>query len=279
MPDFTGAISGLRSVGVIYWLFALAALLGAIYIGKGWMRKAGGAVLVLAAFGYVPVENWHAAREREIFAREAWAHFKRLCAEKSGEKIYKSYSGVKSVLVTKPLPPASDMDHFDQYWYGDPYSRPATSERSEVAMAILAWSKGPVSPTGIGPGFDFVESVVLAASTPSKRYIRVTYPLGARDYVSAEIDRPVSRFAIAWEDISTPHDRTLWVAGSRFSVIDLSNNSLVAERIGYFIESGFGSRAGGRRPWLSSRSPRTTCPAVHDYTDRWFLLKVLRPAS
>jgi hypothetical protein len=62
-------------------------------------------------------------------------------------------------------------------------------------------------------------------------------------------------------------------------VVDRTDNSVVAERNGYFIEAGFGSTAGGRRPWLTSRGPSTTCPPLinGDYDDRWFVLKSLIP--
>jgi hypothetical protein len=52
-----------------------------------------------------------------------------------------------------------------------------------------------------------------------------------------DIARPVSKFGVSWEDISTPGDRRFWVAGSRLRVIDLTDNSVLAERIGFFIEA------------------------------------------
>jgi hypothetical protein len=92
------------------------------------------------------------------------------------------------------------------------------------------------------------------------------------------IEKPTSKFGIEWNDISTPEDRKYWVAGSRLRIIDLTDNTIVAERIGYFIEAGFGSRAGGRRPWLTSRGPHTTCPPLigGDYSDNWFLAHVFK---
>jgi hypothetical protein len=110
--------------------------------------------------------------------------------------------------------------------------------------------------------------------------IKYLYPAGLQRHATLTGDKPESRFGISWEDISTPEDRKYWVAGSRLSVIDLTDKSVVAERVGYLIEAGFGSTAGQRRPWLAARGigPNgRSCPEAHDYSDRWFLLKVLKP--
>lgn len=275
MLELTGIAPVLRALGILYWALAAAAIAAALWLPKKSPHKAGAALLVAGVFAVLPVKNWVEHREREAYAQAAWAHFRKLCAEKAGEKIYKTFTGVKSVLVVKPLPPATDMDHFNQYWYGDPYSRPATSVRTEVAISTLVWSEGPLSPSTRGAGFEFAEAQLPSIGSAKTRLVRFEFPKGARDHTIVPIDQSVSRFAVGWEDISTEADRAFWVAGSRFVVKDLLDNSLIAERVGYFIESGFGSRAGGRRPWLTSRGPRTTCPPVHDYVDRWFLIKVL----
>jgi hypothetical protein len=97
--------------------------------------------------------------------------------------------------------------------------------------------------------------------------------------IKERIEQPVSRFGIAWEDISKPEDRKYWVAGSRLRVIDLGDNSIVAERIGFLIEAGFGSTASGRRPWLNARGVGPnghSCPAAHDATDQWFITSVFK---
>jgi hypothetical protein len=238
---------------------------------------------VVVVFGYLPVTKAIEHSKTEAYAREAWAYFKKKCDTEAGEKIYKTFTGVKSVLVVKPLPPATDKDHFDQYWYGNPYAAPATSVRTELAASRLAWADGPISYNARGPGFDFVESVLPNSTSDGKKgFIRYSYPKGARDHSSEPIERPVSRFGISWEDISTLEDRKYWVAGSRLRAIDLTDNTVVAERIGFLIEPGFGSTAGGRRPWLVARGlgkNGRSCPDVHDYSDRWFLLKVFTPAK
>ena len=273
MLEFTGMASVLRGIGILYWLLAFGALALVLWKVKGRWRKTMSVLAVIALFGFLPANQLIEFQKRQAYAREAWAYFKKLCDEKSGERIYKTYSGVKSVLVLKPLPPASDKDHFDQFWYGDPYSRPAISGRGEHAATLLTMHSR--RPNVRQKGLDFVEM----KNTSGDGYTRITRPesndkLAARE----QIERPTSRFGISWEDISTPEDRKYWVAGSRLRVTDLTDNSIVAERIGYFIEAGFGSKAGGRRPWLTSRGPNTTCPPLlgGDYSDNWFITSVFK---
>jgi hypothetical protein len=275
MVELTVLGDVLRAISVLYWLLALGALALVLWKVKGRKAKSLSALAVVAVFGWLPAKQAYEAQQRYNYSREAWAYFKKLCDERAGEKIYKTYTGVRSVLVVKPLPPASDRDHFDQFWYGDPYSASATSVRARAAASILTLDSR--RPTGIQKGLEFVE--MKLEDHGETRYQRITRPVTNNQMAKVElIEKPVSRFGISWEDISTPHDRKYWVAGSRLKVIDLTDNSTVAERIGYFIEAGFGSRAGGRRPWLTSRGPNTTCPPLvgGDYSDQWFILNALK---
>lgn len=243
-----------------------------------WITRLGMLTLgcALSACAAAPAST---GKPDETYVKEAWAYFKNKCDTLAGEKIYKTFTGVKSVLVVKPLPPATEKDLYDQFWMGDPYSASATSMRVENAAGVLVYPDAPLSMTERGRGFDFVESSALQGKSGEPTLIKYYYQPMARDYRTEAISQSTSRFAISWEDISTPEDRRFWVAGSRLRVVDLNDNSVIAERIGYFIEAGFGSTTGGRRPWLTSRGPNTTCPSIKssDYFDRWFILKVLNP--
>lgn len=272
MLELTGIASVLRGISILYWLLAFGAVGLALWKGKTKGHKALWAGVAIAIFGFLPAKGIFEQSQRDAYAREAWAYFKKLCDAKSGEKIYKTYTGVKSVLVVKPLPPATEKDLYDQFWYGDPYSNATPwNERGErAAMTLTMYSRRP---TGRQKGLDFVEIKDKAGTG----YTKIIRPV-SNDKLAVEerIQVPISRFGVAWEDISTPEDRKYWVAGSRLRVIDFSDNSVVAERIGYFIEAGFGSTAGQRRPWLTSRGPNTTCPPLlgGDYSDNWFISNV-----
>jgi hypothetical protein len=281
MLELTGFGSVLRGIGLLYWVLAIGAVFLAIRYGKGTRGKVIWAVVALAAFGYLPGKALIEQHQRDTYAKEAWAYFKKLCDEKSGEKIYKTYTGVKSVLVVKPLPPATEKDLYDQFWYGDPYSDDLPGEdRSDRAAANLVGGRQFVTEYSYADsGYGFIE--LRVEKEGNWNFQRMT-PLTAPPFVTKTgILKPESRFGISWEDISTPDDRKYWVAGSRLRVLDLTDNSVVAERIGFFIEAGFGSTAGQRRPWQTSRGHNTTCPAIisRDHMNRFFILKVLLPSE
>ena len=277
MLELTGMGGVLRGIGILYWMLAIGAVSLAVWKGKTWQRKALWAGVAIAAFGFLPAKVMIEKAQKDAYAHEAWAYFKKKCDTEAGEKIYKTYFGVKSVLILKPLPPATEKDLYGQFWYGDPYSNATPWEkRGESAALLLASRTAPIAYGKKGRGYDFVEMQADSSSV----VIRYLYPAGLQQHATSTSDKPESRFGISWEDISTPEDRKYWVAGSRLSVIDLTDKSVIAERIGYLIESGFGSTIGERRPWLAARGfgPNgRSCPDAHDYSDRWFLLKVLKP--
>jgi hypothetical protein len=275
VQELKAAAGAALGLGIVYWLIAACALAAAFYYPKPPKFKALAAGLVVFLFSLLPAKFAFDAYAHSRYAQEAWAHFRKLCAEKSGEKVYKSFTGVKSILVLKPLPPASDKDHFDQFWYGDPYSGTATPERGLRAASILTLASRRGGQRQ--EGFEFVE--IGPELLKVAGYQRISSDSRGA-YARIEIERPESRFGVLWEDISTPEDRAYWVAGSRLRVVDRADNEIVAERIGFLIEAGFGSRAGARRPWQVSRHSRTTCPPLDwsdVYADQVFLTKVLKP--
>jgi len=281
MLELTGIAPVLRALGILYWALAAAAIAAALWLPKKSLHKAGAALLAAGLFAVLPAKNWIEYREREAYAQAAWAHFRKLCAEKAGEKIYKTFTGVKSVLVVKPLPPATEKDLFDQYWYGDPFSNATPSERRPFSAARRLVGHIAFLPPyeDRSVGYEYVE--VQAIDSQPTRVLRV-YPSNSPPFFweIKEAKSVTSRLGISWEDISTPDDRSYWIAGSRLRVVDLDTQTTVAERVGFLIEYGFGSRSGGRRPWLQSRmSKGATCPAFTngDFEDRWFVLKVASP--
>ncbi len=66
------------------------------------------------------------------------------------------------------------------------------------------------------------------------------------------------RYGLTYNDISTHEEREYWIAGSSLRVIDLETNEVIAERIGYMMDYGQGSRSGGRSPWLFAAD--NACP-------------------
>ncbi len=274
MLELTGFGSALRAIGMLYWLIAIAAIGFAVWRGKTIRAKVLWAAVAIVVFGFLPATALVEQAQRDAYAKEAWAYFKKKCETEAGEKIYKTFTGVKSVLVVKPLPPAEGDALYDQYWMGDPYSSATPGERATYAAARLTIDRRHRSGPGSQKGLDFVEM----KNESTDGYTRIYRPISNdRLPVKEQVKQPISKYGVAWEDISTQESRRYWVAGSRFRVIDLADNTVVAERIGFLIEAGFGSKAGQRTPWLTSRGIGAnghSCPDAHDATDLWFITSV-----
>ena len=189
MLELTGVASILRGISFLYWLLAVSALALVLWKVKPWWGKAIGALIIIGVFGYFPLQELIEANKREAYAREAWAYFKKKCETEAGEKIYKTFSGVKSVLVVKPLPPATEKDLYDQFWYGDPYSASATSNRGAYAVTRLTIDRRHRSGTGSQKGLDFVE----IKNESGEDYTKINRPLANdKRAVQEHIGRPVS---------------------------------------------------------------------------------------
>jgi hypothetical protein len=84
-----------------------------------------------------------------------------------------------------------------------------------------------------------------------------------------------SRYGLTWDDLSTPDGRQYWVAKSRLQIIDLQNNEVIAERIGYIIEGR------GFRNWRNTGGDAYVrkqhfCPTRTHGTDSHWIRSVLR---
>lgn len=280
MLELTGIASLLRGVSVLYWLLAAAALTLIAWKVKRWPYKVVGLAVVLILFGYSPFTAWQDQQKREAYRREAWAYFKKKCDTEAGEKIYKTVAGVRSVLIVKPLPPATENDLFDQFWYGDPYSNATPWNQRDLSKAdTLLRDLDILGAKSVG--LDYVEIQRSKAGEDTIEKLSPD-PVNKSANQTVAVLKSGSRFALSWEDISKPDDRKYWIAGSRLSIVDLTDNSVVAERIGYLIEPGFGSTSGQRRPWLTARGvgPNSnSCPLTDTLSDRLFILKVLKPTK
>lgn len=278
MLELTGVAPLFDLVGWLYWAMAIGALAAAIRYPETTRRRVAWSVVAVVGFSILPVLSTVHAFQRRAYAEAAWAHFKKRCAENAGEKIYSVHHGVKSVLVTKMLPPATDRDLRDQYWMGDPYSNATPSPNRGVYAALMLVGPRLSREKGGQPevGLEFVE--VRDASEDALPYAQIISAEKAPFYRRIPVKAAESMFGVAWTDISTDEDRKYWVAGSRLEVRHLDTGKVVAERTGYLFEAGLGSGAGNRMSWLVSRRPSSTCPALAsgDYEDRWFVLKALR---
>lgn len=228
------------------------------------------------------IERKVAQADIETYRLEAWAHFEKRCAADAGEKIYRTIENVKGLLLLKPRQQATDVQLRDQYWRGDPYGHDSIVPDSEIRNFIGYLNDRNVAtktPTS-RPGYQFVET-----KNPGGGYTRFQLSATGQEFKQTSVAEPESLYGITWTDISTDEDRKYWVAGGRLQVVKLATNEVLGERIGFLLEPGFGSIAGGRVPWGHARfmsSNRAACPPFQPRSlvpiNRLFVEKVLVPA-
>jgi hypothetical protein len=303
LTPFGGILQG---IGVLYWLLVVGALGLVLWKAKGWVPKALGCFAVLVVM-VLPValhvfnkQQQHNEAKSKIDA--ALARFEMRC-KGAGEKITRTVENVDGVVWMKWRDKLDVNDDYDQFKQFDPFGRDCTEQGciEQLLRVTSGADKNPEEAARRKAGYRFVETIDPA---DQKRY-RYVGTIGLR-WSAEEIERhkketgqeppafshtfhtkrsPIesytARYGIAWDDISTREDREHWVAGGSLKVIDLQTNEVIAERIGYMMDQGQGSRAGFRTPWRMAE--RTACPVFLDgrrgAESRSFVQKVLQPSK
>ena len=213
--------------------------------------------------------------EFERYREAAWAHFRKRCKDDAGEHVYGTAEDVEGFFLEHPRKKPTEAQLRDQYWLGDPYGL-VLYPPAQISgyLRDLDDNDIPTLKSTIHRGYKFVETPSPSGKPGVLRY----YIDGASGrVVSSAATNRRSRYMVSWRDISTERDRMYWVAGGRLRITDTSTGRLLGERIGLVFETGFGSTAGGRRPWLVAQ--HTACPPIRISTPmhRLFVEKVLKP--
>ena len=272
MLKMTGLDVLFAAAGNLYLLLALAGICVALWVGKTWARKLTYAVLVLGLFIAPVAPDIYRAVEYRSKLAKATALFEERC-KTAGEKIYKTVESVDGVVLTALRPvkisDVSQYDADDQYGYnvgGEEYVRYYLIGSSDLTSR-----------------YRFVEApnekALFRFTTPlsaGKSYEYWTKGGGKVTIDAQKVDTFSARYAIEWRDISTKEDRDLWIAGGALRVTDRKTGEVLGERVGYLLETGFGSTAGQRSPWSWARYYAKSCPTVNEH-NRIFVEKVLKP--
>lgn len=290
MAELTWIPGALRAFGAFYLVLALIALAYALIKPQTARQKGRAVAGVVVLFAGLPIGAYIAGgderqqqKEHDAKLAEAKALFEERC-KGAGEKIHRTVDNVEGVVWMKWREPISNADNFaDQYKLNDPYGRDCGGE--DCVVRLLRVTKGaelnPERSKQRARGYRFVET-----SRPSDgQLLRYTGLLKLRpqlteavlaqrkaktgdgvipaDYEffteTEPIEKFTARYGVTWDDISTKEDRDHWIAGGSLKVIDLQTNEVIAERVGYMVDWGQGSEAGGRSPWLFAEY--MACPA------------------
>lgn len=236
---------------------------------------------------------------------KAEALFKERC-QTAGEKIHHTADNVEGIFLMKLR---LTSNYAKQFEMDDPYGHDSTGDEYLNSFLVGRNQNGFLTrkEDAARQGYRYVE-----AQDPQdgKRYrytgsMKVVGKKDATAYnVQVELKRnpnydlniyafvldktpatgPQQRYGVTYDDISTREERDYWIAGSSLKVIDLKTHEVMAERIGYMLDRGQGSTAGGRSPWLLAA--RYACPefpmdgnrqADQVGQTRNFVEKVLKP--
>jgi hypothetical protein len=294
--DLTPFGSLLSAVGVIYWLLAALGLWWALRGSSPWRTKLLRALPMVLLFGFIPGRmGWESYQARRRLDA-SMVLFNQRC-KTAGERIYRSVENVDGIVWMKWRSMGTNKG---QFTLDDPYGKDCSGD--DCIKRLLRVTKGaelnPEDATEHARGYRFVETID-PGDGQRYRYIGVIKSVATRTTDEVEqykrnsggrdpglnvygfalqrdpITSFTARFGIAWDDLSAQEDREHWIAGGALKAIDLQTNGVIAERIGYLIDSGQGSTAGFRDPWGWAQAYGPRCPGTAERT--WnFSTRVLR---
>jgi len=310
MLKLTGFDVVLAVAGNLYLLLALAGVCIALWKGKTRARKGVYATLVLAVFiAPIAPDIYRTAKYRNRLAK-AETMFAERC-KTSGEKIHKTVENVEGVYLMKLRP--GGINFSDQFKLDDPYGADLLGGAGYIGSFVQGhYAAGHVINPKVGgkrpEGYRYVEAIDPKEGQ-RYRYTGGMKVVSQKDINHPNIQRalkenpnfdvntygfvldkvpapgPLPRYGITYDDISTHEEREYWIAGSSLKVIDLQTNEVIAERVGYMVDWGQGSRGGGRSPWLFAAE--NICPeypsgrgsSSQSYQATSFVEKVLKPSK
>ncbi|MBW8830730.1 MAG: hypothetical protein JF606_15125 [Burkholderiales bacterium] len=293
----------LSALGLLYWAVAL----GTAGLLLWWLRQkprwlsAPLAVAVLGAFIYPVATHVQEKRQQHDEAKAtldaAMALFQERC-KTAGEKITRTVGNVDGVVWMKWR--TKEVNLSDQFKLDDPYGKDCDGDGciADLLRVTGGAELNPEEAKRHTKGYSFVETI---DPVDGKRYryvgVMKLHPRWTEQAIAREkalsgkgiepSDYPFSlerkpitnftaRYGLTWDDISTREDREHWIAGGSLKAIDIQTNEVIAQRVGYLMDSGQGSQAGFRSPWGWATSHGPRCPRVFERS--WdFATKVVQP--
>ncbi|MDK9718783.1 MAG: hypothetical protein OEL57_12890 [Trichlorobacter sp.] len=262
-----------KAITVGYWLFVAAVMLGAFFAFKGKAPLWGRALVSLIIGSMLmswPIINQiiHSKQKKEHKAvyDVADAQFQMRC-KSAGVKIYRTVDNVEGVLLMKLRPKWDPYDQNQIDPYGNDYDDAEGYIGSFLRGRTETWSPVEDPKKAPYPGYRYVD--VIEAEGKRYRYTGYMDEIWKRDpnyrkgYSQFALKKqltkaPAPRYGVTYDDITTPEERKMWIAGSSLKIVDLKTNEVVAERIGYMIDRGMGANGGGRQPW--THAAKWACP-------------------
>ena len=285
MADLLGLGWLVHAVNWLYWLLAIGAVWLAWRIPKQRSTKIAATGLIAIVFLVLPGSRLYQGLAHEKRYEKAKALFDERC-KTAGEKIYRTVEGVDGVILANVRPSAISRD--DQFERYDPYGYEGGGDEYIKSFLAGNW-KTCVGSSAQCPlakrAFDFVD--VPTADSSYKEYSTID-KVTKKPFIPGVISIPElqektigesqARYTVSWSDVSTDEDRKNWIAGGRITIVDRTTNQTIAERTGYYMDSGFGGTEGARSPWSWARLYTKGCPSVDEH-NFIFVRKILKPVQ
>ena len=269
-----------QNISVGYVIVFLIVLTLVLLKSKTLKARIVGGVALTFLFAIVPywllIHKSPAQKQQEIEQAEYVAKyevakpiFDKLCAEQSKPIIKRTVEDVEGVLLLKVRPESNHTDWQDQMWAGAGldalpagnlyikyflYDRKLDDQyTNKIRSSIGVTSRR---------GFKFVDVRKLETGeitrVTAKMLLIGNGPATEVELIEEALKRPSVQYAVDIVDNVDPELRKHWIAGTTIKIIDTSNNDLIAQRTWWNWDTGFGSTAGFRSPWLTSNQ---RCPA------------------
>ena len=245
-------------INIIYWLpmfISIAITIVAVWLlGKRFKVKKIYRVIVsvllaylVSLYWYIPVKKAEEEKiakynEQKEKYEEARAVFDEQC-KKAGEKIYRTVDNVDGVMLLKSRR-REDLEEHEKdksIWalHADPTYSHAAIDRVELRyiLSFLGYS---------GQNYSFVDVLEKDGSISRYKYNKVKKD---EEIVEKNPLNP-ARYAVTYENNIDPELRKHWVAGVTIKIIDRQTDELLAEKTIFAFESGLGSTATSRVPWM-----------------------------
>lgn len=232
-------------------------------------------VVILAALGLIFgwLYWWLSSGDRQRVSEEEKfelqfaphaEYFSKLC-ERAGPRVFKKVLDVNGIVVEGLRAAPSRDDLSDQNFIGDVYSGFDTNWDPEstfvhIFLTKREWDERWYVPTRN----EFIKYPLVEIKSVQDAVGGFTQYTDASKgsepkFVKQFVLRPTSSYLVRIEDISTPEDRKHWIAGSKWTIVDLRTGEILGESIAFAIDmlqgqtkfsGGFGNAGEPWAPWL-----------------------------
>jgi hypothetical protein len=203
-------------------------------------------------------------------------YFKTVC-EKAGAKVFREVRNVEGILVYGLREKTSQVELAQKGFVGDVYSQIDTGYNPETVFVHEFLTKKEWEARWHTPNYDEVTRYPLI-EMPAK----VDGVSGFYQYTDASVrsefrtrrefsERAKSAYAIRIEDISTPADREHWIAGTKWTIVDVKTDEVLGEFVAYAMDflqgqtvfsGGFGNAGEPAAPWLRAGHVQYRMPGL-----------------